>query len=598
MLDAFIVDIDNLSYDYSEEGQYEQKKSLALDDVSLHIREGEMVAILGANGSGKSTFARHLNALLLPKTGEVVVCGFNTSDKNNIFEIRKNVGIVFQNPDNQIIASIVEEDIGFGLENLNVPTEDILLRVDEVLEDLSLSKHRLKSPNRLSGGQKQRVAIAGILAMKPKIVVFDESTAMLDPSGREQVMSSAKKMHDEGITVIIITHYMDEVTYCDKVFVMSKSKLIMDGTPRQIFLKSAQLESLKLSIPNITKMALELNKYYDEIKTDCLYMNEFIHQIMNVYRAKKMPKMPAVKSEKKDNIRKEEILRLENVNYSYSSGNGIDGNVLKDINLTIYKGEFLGIIGHTGSGKSTLIQHFNGLNKPTSGSVFYKNKNIFDKDYSLREHKGKVGLVFQYAEQQLFEINVLEDVMFGPLNQGKTRDEAQKLAKEAIEMVGLSEDYYSRSPFELSGGEKRRTAIAGVLAMKPEILVLDEPTSGLDPVGKELIFELLFKLKERGITIVIVSHSMEDVSIYADRAVVINDGSIAMCGDTTEVLSRADELKKIRLNTSYFHQVLEELYRSGLNVDMNAVSFNDVIYNILSALSNQDNEGSGIIKND
>ena len=172
------------------------------------------------------------------------------------------------------------------------------------------------------------------------------------------------------------------------------------------------------------------------------------------------------------------------------------------------------------------------------------------------------------------------------------------MAKEAIEMVGLSEDYYSRSPFELSGGEKRRTAIAGVLAMKPEILVLDEPTSGLDPVGKELIFELLFKLKERGITIVIVSHSMEDVSIYADRAVVINDGSIAMCGDTTEVLSRADELKKIRLNTSYFHQVLEELYRSGLNVDMNAVSFNDVIYNILSALSNQDNEGSGIIKND
>ncbi len=598
MLDAFIVDIDNLSYDYSEEGQYEQKKSLALDDVSLHIKEGEMVAILGANGSGKSTLARHLNALLLPKTGEVVVCGFNTSDKNNIFDIRKNVGIVFQNPDNQIIASIVEEDIGFGLENLNVPTEDILLRVDEVLEDLSLSRHRLKSPNRLSGGQKQRVAIAGILAMKPKIVVFDESTAMLDPSGREQVMSSAKKMHDEGITVIIITHYMDEVTYCDRVFVMSKSKLIMDGTPRQIFLKSAQLESLKLSIPNITKMALELNKYYDEIKTDCLYMNEFIHQIMNVYRAKKMPKMPAVKSEKKDNIRKEEILRLENVNYSYSSGNGIDGNVLKDINLTIYKGEFLGIIGHTGSGKSTLIQHFNGLNKPTSGNVFYKNKNIFDKDYSLKAHKGKVGLVFQYAEQQLFEINVLEDVMFGPINQGKTKDEAEALAKEALETVGLSEEYYYRSPFELSGGERRRAAIAGVLAMKPEMLVLDEPTSGLDPVGKELILELLLKLKENGFTIVIVSHSMEDVSIYTDRAVVINEGSIVMCGDTTEVLSRADELKKIKLNTSYFHRVLEELYKEGLKVDMNAVSFDDAIYNILSALSNEDNNGSELIKND
>ena len=591
MLDAFIVDIDNLSYDYSEEGQYEQKKSLALDDVSFNIKDGEMVAILGANGSGKSTLARHLNALLLPKKGKVVVCGLDTLDKNNIFDIRKNVGIVFQNPDNQIIASIVEEDIGFGLENLNVPTEDILLRVDEVLEDLSLSKHRLKSPNRLSGGQKQRVAIAGILAMKPKIVVFDESTAMLDPSGREQVMSSAKKMHEEGITVIIITHYMDEVTYCDKVFVMSKSKFVMEETPRRIFLKSEELEKLKLSIPNITKMALELNKYYDKIKTDCLYMNELVDQIMSVYRVKDKPKMPAVKPIKKENIKKEEILRLENVNYSYSSGNGIDGNVLKDINLTIYKGEFLGIIGHTGSGKSTLIQHFNGLNKPTSGNVFYKNN-------SLKAHKGKVGLVFQYAEQQLFEVNVLEDVMFGPINQGKTRDEAEALAKEALETVGLSEEYHYRSPFELSGGERRRAAIAGVLAMKPEMLVLDEPTSGLDPIGKELILELLLKLKGNGFTIVIVSHSMEDVSIYADRAVVINDGSIAMCGDTTEVLSRADELKKIRLNTSYFHQVLEELYRSGLNVDMNAVSFNNVIYNILSALSNQDNEGSGIIKND
>lgn len=455
MLDDFIVDIDNLSYDYSEEGQYEQKKSLALDDVSFNIKDGEMVAILGANGSGKSTLARHLNALLLPKKGKVVVCGLDTLDKNNIFDIRKNVGIVFQNPDNQIIAGIVEEDVGFGLENLNVPTDEILLRVDEVLEDLSLSKHRLKSPNRLSGGQKQRVAIAGILAMKPKIVVLDESTAMLDPSGREQVMISARKMHDEGITVIIITHYMDEVTHCDRIFVMSKSKFVMEETPRRIFLKSEELEKLKLSIPNITKMALELNKYYDKIKTDCLYMNELVDQIMSVYRVKDKPKMPAVKPIKKENIKKEEILRLENVNYSYSSGNRLESNVLKNVNLTIYKGEFLGIIGHTGSGKSTLIQHFNGLNKPTSGSVFYKNKNIFDKDYSLRAHKGKVGLVFQYAEQQLFEINVLEDVMFGPLNQGKTRDEAEALAKEAIEMVGLSEDYYSRSPFELSGGREK-----------------------------------------------------------------------------------------------------------------------------------------------
>lgn len=590
MLDGFIVDIKNLSYEYLDEQQSENKtqKDLALDDVSIAIKEGEMIAILGANGSGKSTLARHLNALLVAKSGKVLVCGLDSADKNNIFEIRKNVGIVFQNPDNQIVASIVEEDIGFGLENLNVPTDEILLRVDEVLNDLNLTKHRLKSPNRLSGGQKQRVAIAGILAMRPRIVVLDESTAMLDPRGRAEVMRAARKLHDEGITVIIITHYMDEVTYCDRVFVMSKSKLIMTGTPREIFAKSKQLEELKLAIPNITKMALELNGYYDEIKPDCLYMDEFIEQIMSIYRAKKQPKIAINKPVKKQIEKKEELLRLENVSYSYSIGTSFEVSALKDINLTIYKGEFVGVIGHTGSGKSTLIQHFNGLNKPTGGNIFYKNKNIFDKDYSLKAHKGKVGLVFQYAEQQLFEITVLEDVMFGPINQGKTKEEAAVLAKEALEMVGFSEAYYNRSPFELSGGQKRRVAIAGVLAMKPEMLVLDEPTSGLDPVGKELILELLFRLKESGITIVIVSHSMEDVSRYADRVVVINDGSIVMCGDTTEVLSRADELKQIKLDTSYFHEVLEELYRAGMEIDVNSVSFNDAIYNILSALSKKD----------
>lgn len=258
-----LISAKNLTFDYirrDEEGNVEGITT-AVDDVSLDIKEGDFVAILGHNGSGKSTFAKHLNAILFPTEGTVFVDGKNTSLQENIWDVRQSAGMVFQNPDNQIIGQIVEEDVAFGPENLGVPTNDIKERVIESLKAVGMYEFKDKSPNKLSGGQKQRVSIAGVLAMHPKCIVFDEPTAMLDPVGRKEVIRAARALNEvEGITIILITHYMEEVVFADHVFVMDKGKVAMDGTPREIFSRVDELKSLRLDVPQVTLLAHELKK--------------------------------------------------------------------------------------------------------------------------------------------------------------------------------------------------------------------------------------------------------------------------------------------------------------------------------------------------
>ena len=241
-------------------------------------------------------------------------------------------------------------------------------------------------------------------------------------------------------------------------------------------------------------------------------------------------------------------LKLEHVTYTYNPGTAYEMHALKDISLEIPAGQFLGIIGHTGSGKSTLIQHFNGLMRPTSGVVSYKEENIWQEEYSLKRLRSQVGLVFQYPEHQLFEADVLSDVCFGPKNQGFSNEEAEKKAIEALQQVGLKEKYYKSSPFELSGGQKRRVAIAGVLAMEPEVLILDEPTAGLDPKGRdEILDQIAYLHEQRKITVILVSHSMEDIARYVDRILVMNKGEKAFDGTPKEVFAHYKELEQIGL---------------------------------------------------
>jgi len=258
-----IIDTKNLVFEYiqrDDEGNPVGVKR-AVDDVTLEIKKGEFIAILGHNGSGKSTLAKHLNAILYPTEGQVVVDGMDTLESDNLWDIRQCAGMVFQNPDNQIIGSVVEEDVGFGPENMGIATEEIWARVNESLKTLGMYEYRKHSPNRLSGGQKQRVAIAGVLAMHPKCIVMDEPTAMLDPNGRKEVIRAARALNDvEGITIILITHYMEEVIYADRVYVMDQGKVVMQGNPREIFSQVEKLKELRLDVPQVTLLAHELKK--------------------------------------------------------------------------------------------------------------------------------------------------------------------------------------------------------------------------------------------------------------------------------------------------------------------------------------------------
>ena len=273
-----MIECRNLVFKYTASENQEEK--IAINDVNLQITEGEFIAILGHNGSGKSTMAKHMNALLIPTDGKMLVNKMDTSDMNNLWNIRETAGMVFQNPDNQLVATIVEEDVAFGPENLGVPPEEIRKRVDEALERVGMSEYKKHAPHLLSGGQKQRIAIAGILAMKPKCIIFDEPTAMLDPSGRKEVVDTIIDLNrNYGITVILITHYMDEAAKADRIVVMDKGKLILDGKPRDVFSNVEKMKNIGLDVPQVTELSYELQKVGINIDTRILDVNEMVNAI-------------------------------------------------------------------------------------------------------------------------------------------------------------------------------------------------------------------------------------------------------------------------------------------------------------------------------
>ena len=278
-------------------------------------------------------------------------------------------------------------------------------------------------------------------------------------------------------------------------------------------------------------------------------------------------------------------LKLEHVTYTYNPGTAYETHALKDVSLEIPQGQFVGVIGHTGSGKSTLIQHFNGLMRPTSGTVFYNKEDIWQEGYSLKRLRSKVGLVFQYPEHQLFEADVLSDVCFGPKNQGLSQEEALERARTALKQVGLKEKYYSASPFELSGGQKRRVAIAGVRAMEPEVLILDEPTAGLDPKGRdEILDQIAWLHEERKISVLLVSHSMEDIARYVERILVMNQGEKVFDGAPKEVFSHYKELEAIGLAAPQITYIMHALRENGLWTDLTAITVEEAKNSILKAL--------------
>ena len=614
--------VKDVSYQYTRRNENDEviETLSALSALDFSIEEGSFVCILGHNGSGKSTLAKLFNALQLPTEGTILVSGMDSREEKNIFPIRREVGMVFQNPDNQIIASVVEEDVGFGPENIGLPTDEIWQRVNNALSAVHMEAYRLKSPNHLSGGQKQRVAIAGTLAMEPKTIVLDEPTAMLDPSGRKEVLESVLELkRKKGISIILITHYMEEAVDADRILLMDSGKLVMDGSPREVFQNVERLKEYRMDVPIITELAHKLQKKGFPIEKTILKKEELEEELFKlkeegfVLQESKPEKEADIQEEadvqkdvdiqKDADIKGEKpeagdyIVEAEHLSAIFQEGTAMESFALKDLSMKIRRGSLTAVIGHTGSGKSTLVQHLNGLIKAKSGEIFvsfrenpplvksgksflfFKGKktviekkgrlSLSEEGFDYRALRFKVGLVFQYPEYQLFEETVLEDVMFGPLNQGKTREDAEALAKDALASLGIGEELYAKSPFELSGGQKRKVAIAGVLAMGPELLILDEPTAGLDPAGRDELFEEIAGLRKNyAMTILLVSHSMDDVARYADEVLVLHQGELKMEGTVEEVFSRKEELEDMGLGLPQIRALLFDLQKNGLDIQL------------------------------
>lgn len=572
----------------------------ALDGIDLNIEDGEFFCILGGNGSGKSTFAKHLNALLQPDTGTVCVNGMDASDPELVYDIRSTAGMVFQNPDDQLVATLVEDDVAFGPENLGVESAQIAQRVREALKAVGLVGFERHETHALSGGQKQRVALAGVLAMEPRVLILDEASSMLDPRGRKGLMEACHALHERGMTIVMITHFMEEAAEADRVAVFQAGRVAMLGTPEEILTRADELARLNLDMPPSCCLGRALRAKGVSI---CAQVREadMVADIAQAYAERSRtgiagrpfasdPRIPDNVSSAIDGADAlEPVIEISHLSYSYSlsarerrrwhkssaaegasNKRALWGNdpsspwALRDVSLTVRRGEFLGLAGHTGSGKSTLVQHLNGLIRPQEGSVYALGLDLVNKKDAAAV-KAKVGVVFQYPERQLFAETVAQDVAFGPHNLGLSQAEVAHRVESSLARVGLDlATVGDKSPFELSGGQQRRVAFAGVLAMEPEVLVLDEPMAGLDPAARSGFLELIDRLHRDGLTVVMVSHSMDDLANCCDRIVVMNEGAVFAEGAPAQVFAHADELKSIGLGVPAAQRMALALAKAGV----------------------------------
>ena len=572
----------------------------ALDGVDLNIEDGEFFCILGGNGSGKSTFAKHLNALLQPDAGTVRINGMDASDPELVYDIRSTAGMVFQNPDDQLVATLVEDDVAFGPENLGVPSAQIAQRVREALKGVGLVGFERHETHALSGGQKQRVALAGVLAMEPRVLILDEASSMLDPRGRKGLMKACRALHDRGMTIVMITHFMEEAAEADRIAVFQAGRVAMLGTPEEILTRADELAELNLDMPESCRLGMALRAKGVPVHAQVREV-DMVAEVAQTYAERSgagtvgqssTPQSEivggTVSADNEDNV-PEPVIELSHVSYSYSlsarerrrwhkrsaaegSSNkqALWGNdpsspwALRDVSLTVRRGEFLGLAGHTGSGKSTLVQHLNGLIRPQEGSVCALGLDLSNKKDAAAV-KAKVGVVFQYPERQLFAETVAQDVAFGPHNLGLPQDEVDRRVESSLSRVGLDlSTVGDKSPFELSGGQQRRVAFAGVLAMEPEVLVLDEPMAGLDPAARRDFLELVDRLHRDGLTVVMVSHSMDDLANCCERIVVMNEGAVFAEGTPAQVFAHADELKSIGLGVPAAQRMALALTEAGV----------------------------------
>ncbi|MDU5217408.1 MAG: energy-coupling factor transporter ATPase [Atopobium sp.] len=522
------------------------KGVVALDHVSFSIPAGKRTCIVGANGSGKSTVASILSGLTAPDEGTVTFLGTTVVNDGQVdFEayktVRPQLGLVFQNPEDQIICSVVADDIAFGLENLQVPSNQITPLVEQQIELGTLTEFASENPQMLSGGQQQRVAISGALVMKPQILILDEPSAALDVVHRNNVMGLVEKLRVAGKTIVHVTHFMDEVVSADHVIALDDGRAAFEGTPGALFEQHELVECLHLEEPFAYQVAQTLNNrgvVVCKSPSAQRVLDELTGLLATGSRGEKggvagscgaaaIRDATAIR-----NVSEPAAVSVRDVTFSYQKP------VLKNISVDVQKGSHVAVIGSTGSGKSTLARLICALDTPDAGSLCVTGLDTRQKQNRRKLH-GIVGYAMQQPERQLFAQTVAEDVAFGPTNLGLSACDVTSAVNTALELVGLSHKA-DASPFELSGGQQRLCALAGVIAMHPKVLVLDEPTSGLDPYYCSELRKIINAILEDGCTVIELTHSMEDAA-EADQIIVLHEGDLVFSGSPQQTFTHFSE---------------------------------------------------------
>jgi energy-coupling factor transport system ATP-binding protein len=522
-----LIRIKNLTFHYGD------AENPALQDMNLDIEDGEFVLVTGPSGCGKTSLCRCLNGLIPHFYGGVVegrveVQGLDVTE-HTTKELATRVGMVFQDPENQLVSIEVQREVAFGLENLAFPRDVIAKRVEESLDTLGISGLRYRQVHDLSGGEKQKVVIASVLALHPDILVMDEPTSELDPKGAEEVLSIVQRLNDElGITVVLVEHRLDRVVHLvDRMIVMDEGRIIADGSPRTV-LSNGDITSVGAGVPPIVRMVKRLRDdgfNFDEIPLTVKQGRAVLKDIfMRVGESTLFENESAAKGKT--------TIEIEKLWYAYRDG----PTALRNVSLRICEGEFVAVMGRNASGKTTLVKHINGLLKPTKGKVVVTG--IDTRKATIAQLSRKVGFIFQNPNDHIFADTVEDEIAFILKNRGLGHDEVAERVDEILRMFALV-GFRKRYPRSLSGGERQRVAMASILVARPEILILDEPTRGMEYRLKSELMRFLNSYRERGNTVVLVTHDVETVAEYADRVILLSEGRIVVDGNKRDVLSRA-----------------------------------------------------------
>lgn len=558
---------------------YEGRPQPALNHVSFTVEQGEYIALVGRNGSGKSTLVRLINGLRTPSSGSIRVLGMDPADPEHQAKVRASIAMVFQSPADQIVTSCVEEDIAFGPENLGLPRTEIAARVDEALEMVGLTAFRTRPTRFLSGGQLQKLALAGAIAMRPRCIVFDEATSMLDPRSRKSLLELMDTLKNQGITVIHVTHEMEEAARASRVILLDQGELVFDGSPARFFSVEAcsvpgapsgisapashnertPPDSSQVTLPELYGLELPVNLRFARmlglsVSPGTGPAEIAVHLMSSLAAARPYTRQAAAPSgiSPSAQIRKgdddgdrafqhpgtqdsaEPDFMLSDVHYHYLSGTMFEYPALQNITMAIPRGAKVAFIGHAGSGKSTCLQLLNALLVPTKGEVRSLGVNTREEHVANRL-RSSVPLAIQRPETALFETFTGDDVAFGPRNLGITGAQLVERVRTWMNAAGLSyEEFRDRQIRTLSGGEKRRAALAGVFAMESRAILLDEPSAALDPQTRTRIWSIINRASERGSTVVFATHAMEEAA-GADLVGIFHEGRLVAFGLPSQI---------------------------------------------------------------